>query len=287
MQQPKISIVMPSFNQGIFIDEAIRSVLSQDYPHKELIIIDGGSTDTSMASVARYECDLAYVVSEKDKGQSDALNKGFARATGDLLTWVNSDDVLLPGALTKVAAQAERTSDHRKIWIAGGCLWIDPIGRILRCTRARGWNKVVARSKTLGVFGPSSFFTRHMLERAGGIDVNFDFMMDTHLWLQFGEFGYSYTRVHGYLWGLRCHPEAKTSGYRFPQSQMASPKHPRRIAQELERLRLEQHHGIGPALQRLGPVISKCDALLSLSTYRGRLDTIRYHGMAWSTCTLP
>src|SRR5947207_6789592 len=100
---PRISIVTPSFNQGQFIEETIRSVLLQGYPNLEYIIIDGGSTDNTVGVIKKYEPWLAYWVSEKDRGQCDAINKGFARATGDIFAWLCSDDVYAPGALRRIA----------------------------------------------------------------------------------------------------------------------------------------------------------------------------------------
>src|SRR3954451_4058140 len=100
---PSISIVTPSFNQAPFLAETIESVLGQNYPNLEYVIIDGGSKDGSVDIIRRYEKHLAYWVSEKDKGAADAISKGFARATGDILAYLNSDDVYLPGSLQTVA----------------------------------------------------------------------------------------------------------------------------------------------------------------------------------------
>ena len=106
---PLISIITPSFNQAAFLEETLLSVLGQDYPAIEYIVIDGGSTDGSVAILERYADQLAYWVSEPDAGQADAINKGFAKATGKYVAWLNSDDVYLPGAVaTAVAALEEK-----------------------------------------------------------------------------------------------------------------------------------------------------------------------------------
>jgi glycosyltransferase involved in cell wall biosynthesis len=103
---PRISIVTPSFNQGQFLEETIRSILLQGYPNLEYVIMDGGSTDDSVEIIRKYQEHLSFWVSEKDAGQSDAINKGFARCSGELLNWINSDDVLMLGALRAVAEAA-------------------------------------------------------------------------------------------------------------------------------------------------------------------------------------
>jgi glycosyltransferase involved in cell wall biosynthesis len=109
---PIITIITPSYNQGDFLEETIRSVLFQNYPRLQYIIIDGGSTDCSRDVIGRYSNKLDYWVSEKDKGQSDALKKGFSRATGDSLGWLNSDDILYPGALQLIGGAYERNPGH-------------------------------------------------------------------------------------------------------------------------------------------------------------------------------
>src|SRR5262245_41237730 len=104
MKPPRISIVTPSYNQGKFIEETIRSVIDQGYTNLEYIIIDGGSTDESIDIIRRYEKHLAYWVSESDRGAADAISKGFTRATGEIFAYLNSDDVYLPGTLQTIAA---------------------------------------------------------------------------------------------------------------------------------------------------------------------------------------
>ncbi|MFZ4612746.1 MAG: glycosyltransferase family 2 protein, partial [Bacteroidia bacterium] len=103
MNLPKISIITPSYNQGQYIEETILSVINQDYPNIEYIVMDGGSNDQTVEIIKKYESKITYWVSEKDKGQADAINKGFARATGDILCWLNSDDYFFDGTLKFVA----------------------------------------------------------------------------------------------------------------------------------------------------------------------------------------
>jgi len=129
MNLPKISIVTPSFNQGQYIEETILSIVNQNYPNLEYIIIDGGSTDNTVEIIKKYEKHLAYWVSEKDKGQSEAINKGFRKATGDIVCWINSDDFFMPGSLLKVGERFAK--DNSLDLLNGHCLLIDEHSNIL------------------------------------------------------------------------------------------------------------------------------------------------------------
>ena len=128
----KISIVVPSFNQGNYLEETFRSIIGQGYPCVEIIVMDGGSTDNSVDVIKKYEKYITYWQSQKDNGQSDAINSGFRKATGDYVTWLNSDDVLLPGALLNIAKTIEKHPDVN--WFLGNVLWMNKIGKIGRAS---------------------------------------------------------------------------------------------------------------------------------------------------------
>src|SRR5687768_448734 len=110
-QRPKVSVITPSYNQGAFLEQTLRSVLEQDYPSVEYIVIDGGSTDDSVDVIRRYEHRLAYSVSEPDRGQAHAVNKGLLRASGEVVGWVNSDDMLTPGAIDRAVSALEKRAE--------------------------------------------------------------------------------------------------------------------------------------------------------------------------------
>ncbi len=207
---PRISVVTPSFNQAEFLEETIRSVLLQDYPDLEYIVIDGGSTDGSVDIIRRYEPWLAHWVSEPDRGQSHAINKGFERATGELLAWLNSDDIYEPGALRRVAqAWLERESDA--IMIVGDGRWVEADGEpygLKRC-RAYAFEDLLAYYDKNYLCQPAVFFSREALRRAGPVAEDLHFTMDLDLWLRMrSQADLAY--VPAVLARMRRHESAKT-----------------------------------------------------------------------------
>lgn len=181
-KSPFISIVTPSYNQVNFLAETIESVISQDYPHKEYLIIDGGSNDGSADLIRRYEPHLAYWVSEPDKGQAHAVNKGFARAKGEVLGWLNSDDLYLPGALTAVA---EIFAAHPEVdLVYGDFIYTDVHGWPLRRRRvfpAISYNMLLFHDY-LGQ--PAVFYRRSLLDRVGPLDESLYYCLDWDLFLR-------------------------------------------------------------------------------------------------------
>jgi len=148
---------------------------------------------------------------EPDVGQSDALNKGFAKAKGEWLFWLNADDVLLPGALRKVVQFIDRNPQLATLnWIVGNQVLIDDKGKILKCSAGNEWHDWLYRHAVPHVYGPSSFFRRELFERSGGFDVSLKYCMDWDLWIKFKKAGARFERIPDYLWAQRQWAGSKT-----------------------------------------------------------------------------
>lgn len=186
---PRITLVTPSYNQAAFLEATIRSVLLQGYPNLQYLVIDGGSPDASPGIIERYDPWIDYWVSERDEGQPDAINKGFARADGEILAWVNSDDLLMPGALRRLALLARERPDA-VAWI-GGCYRIDMDDRVTDTIFPRGLNSDdLARWGMEGFFyQPSCFFTAEGWAQTGPLDLRLEYGFDVDLWLKLAKLG--------------------------------------------------------------------------------------------------
>jgi glycosyltransferase involved in cell wall biosynthesis len=200
-----VSIITPSFNQAAYLEQTINSVLSQDYPRIEYIVVDGGSTDGSVDVIKKYADKLAWWVSEKDRGQADAINKGFARATGDIVAWLNSDDYYLAGTISAAVKVFEERPDV--VLVYGNMLAVDEHGKT--------FNTLIYKQLTLEdllcfqIIGqPAVFMRRSVLQSAGGLDFNFHFMLDHHLWIRIAQRG-QILHVDQTWAAARYHPEAK------------------------------------------------------------------------------
>lgn len=209
MQHPKISIITPSYNQGQFIEETITSVLQQNYPNLEYIVIDGGSKDNTLDIIKKYEPQLAYWVSEKDSGQSEAINKGFKRATGDIIAWLNSDDILLPGALQKVA-EALTTGGYDLV--NGYTVVIDENSHILTSHFTLKQKKWYAKRGIYYVNQPAMFWKRSILDKVGYLKEDFHTEMDKELLIRIFEKNYKIGQLSQILAGFRLHNTSKSAG---------------------------------------------------------------------------
>ena len=205
---PRVSIVTPSYNQARFLEQTIQSVLEQDYPNLEYFVMDGGSTDGSLEIIQRYAPRLAGWVCEKDRGQTDALNKGFARATGQILAWLNSDDTYEPGAVS--AAVAALTSRPDAAAIYGEANFIDENGRVIGRFPAAQTDLPRLRRGYVYVPQQATFFRGDLWRAIGPLDPSFYFAMDYDLWVRLAGRG-PLVYLPGQVWAnFRLHSGAKT-----------------------------------------------------------------------------
>ncbi|MBE9178293.1 glycosyltransferase [Oculatella sp. LEGE 06141] len=225
---PKISVVTVSLNQGHYIEETIRSVLLQGYPNLEYIVLDGGSTDQTSAILDRYRHELTYCISEPDEGQSNALNKGFKLATGDILAWLNSDDRYLPDTLFRVAIAFDT---YGADMVSGGCQLIEdhklapfkthhsamPIGNVVPLPLDRLLNLDDCWQKGEFFYQPEVFWTRDLWERSGaGLNEELFYSMDYELWLRMAYQEATIAHIPDPLALYRVHPQQKTYGNDIP-----------------------------------------------------------------------
>jgi len=208
---PRISIVMPSYNQASYLDAAIRSVLDQGYPNLELIVMDGGSTDGSVAIIRRHADRIAYWQSRPDGGQARAVQAGFDRATGEVLGWLNSDDLLQPGALWRVA-EAARNRCNESLMIVGDGLFVDADDRPVSRLTTGNWGQEdllqVYAGKQLSQ--PAVFYTHPALQAAGPLDGSLQCVMDLDMWIRMRGCA-ELVVVPEVLARMRIHPDTKNN----------------------------------------------------------------------------
>lgn len=204
--RPLVSVVTPSLNQASFLEQAMRSVLAQDYPNLEYLVIDGGSTDGSVEIIERHRDRLAYFRSEADRGQAEAINKGLARATGEIVAWLNSDDVYLPGAIGG-AVEALRTHPEAGAVYADGIM-VDGDLTILDRHRYRPLSVLDLLSFEV-ILQPTVFMRRDALQTVGLLNPAYHLILDHELWVRLAA-RFPLHHVPSY-WALeRTHPQAKT-----------------------------------------------------------------------------
>jgi len=199
-------VVTPSFNQGKFLEQTILSVLDQDYPNLQYIVMDGGSTDRSLEIISKYADRLDFWVSGPDDGQADAIAKGFQRCNGEILAWLNSDDVYLPGAITSVVEAFRK--DGQTDLIYGDVQIIDEDGNHLGQRRLTPMDRYDFLGSGDCLAQPATFWTRRIYDQVGGIDAGFYFQMDLDFYIRAADAG-RIKHVRDYFAKIRMHPEGK------------------------------------------------------------------------------
>lgn len=207
MSPLKISIVIPSYNQGCFLEETLQSVLDQSYNSVEVIVIDGGSQDQSQEIIRKYEDKLTYWISEPDTGQSDAINKGFAQASGDIITWLGSDDLLLPGALQTVSDAFTQYPDTSLVH--GDTVYLYSSGKRVKAKISSNGFPYKYLSG-MAFAQPSSFFRRSSLEKVSFLDETLHYGMDYDLMVRLFDFGKT-QQLSTFLSVYRYHPQSKST----------------------------------------------------------------------------
>lgn len=204
--QPLVSIVTPSFNQAHYLEATIQSVLfAQEYPRIEYIVVDGASTDGSVDIIKKYKKYLAYWVSEKDSGQAEAINKGLARATGEIVAWLNSDDYYGPGAVSSIVKVFEEHPDVLMVY--GDMLAVDDQGEAINVLKYRQLS--LEDLLCFQIIGqPAVFFRRSALEQTGLLDTTLHFLLDHHLWIRIAQQG-QILHIPQTWAAARYHAEAK------------------------------------------------------------------------------
>ena len=252
MSCPLFSCVVPVKGPRPYMDAALASLRNQGMGDDLEIIIQDADV-------------------EPDAGQSDAFNKGFAKAHGEWLFWLNADDVLLPGALQRVKTviySTTTTSDYDSLhWIAGNMVRIDECGRIISCVRGNGWHDWLYHHAVPHVYGPSAFFRRELFERVGGFDASLDVCMDWDLWIRFMKAGARFRRVGDYCWGLRQWAQSKTQ-------RTLDERTARRHADEVSRMLAKNE--LVPTM--MGTLTTRVWRLLDGALVRSWIDTLRLRG---------
>lgn len=250
MKRPMFTCVMPVKGERPFMAEAMKSLSAQGMADELEVIVQDADVET-------------------DEGQSDALNKGFSKARGEWLFWLNADDVLLPGALKAVA---ECVAAQGVEWVAGNVVYLDETSRVRRCAYERGaqW---LYQHLPVRVGGPSSFFSRALLERCGGFDTSLHYCMDTDMWCRFRAAGAWYVKLPRYLWGFRIHEGSKTAG----ALQGAEPS-----AMKREHAIIDERYGVTHWRSRVA--LLRAVRMLDGSSWAAARDTWRARGKRYEDC---
>lgn len=211
---PFISIVIANYNYGHLLSAALESIITQSCDDYEIIVVDGGSTDNSLEVIEKYKNYISWWVSEPDGGQSNAFNKGFSHAKGKFYTWLNADDILLPGTIEIVKRTFEKHSNV--LWATGNFIrFLHDNGKITEAP----WGPHILPSWLQGsdrivvYFGPTTFWAKEIYEKVGPLDESLHYVMDVDYWYRINNAGYSQVRINHTCWGFRMHENSKTAEF--------------------------------------------------------------------------
>jgi len=206
---PRITVVTPSYNQAQFLEQTIHSVLQQGYPNLEYIIIDGGSTDNSIEIIKKYEKYLAYWVSEKDRGQTHAINKGFEKSTGDVLAYLNSDDLYVPNTLKTIGTYFQQNHHHNFVY--GNVQIINENGNVVKNKKQPPFDYIMGCMIGFGLLidQPSAFWRREVYKSIGPFNEELQFNMDEEYWSRVSQ-KFQMIHLDKYLAKVRWHNNSKT-----------------------------------------------------------------------------
>ena len=213
-QAPFFSIVIANYNSGKYLEEAILSILNQTCKDYELIIVDGGSSDNSLNIIKKYESSITWWISEKDNGQSDAFNKGFAHAKGQFFTWLNSDDIYFEKAL-EIAKKAIQNHPNCE-WATGNFVRFRNSDRLII---SAPWGPnflprfLQGNGKYNPIYGPSTFWSSKAYQEIGPLNENLHYIMDNEYWARLLKSGRRQIRIRTFVWAFRMHTQSKTAEY--------------------------------------------------------------------------
>lgn len=273
MPRPLLTIVIPSFNSGQYLPQAIHSITEQDISSSEyeVVIVDNLSTDNTQETLESMRRTNITIIREKDRGQSDALNKGFGAAKGDWLCWLNADDEFVPASLPKVLDRLATRGTSR--WIGGGMVWIDVNSTIIRCSPHLKSTPFLRFMGIANVSGPSSFFRRSLFENCGRFSLDLKYCMDTDMWYRFQQHGAFCDSIPSYVWGFRVHPQSKTTSHVATRSEPSN--FFKAEVQKMLRRRLSQRKFLRHRASRFA---WRAAAITQGRDFNAMLDTLRYRG---------